>query len=104
MNKLGLILIALTLLVLTAGCGAGIIYTHTYQPLTLDMHRTPVVPTSGQGDIKHIQIGQLGIAWDDASIGTIAKKNGLKELYYADLETLKVLTIWNQYTLHLYGK
>jgi hypothetical protein len=46
----------------------------------------------------------LSAAWDDAAIGDIAKKNGIQELYFADLETLRVLGIWNQYWVHVYGK
>ena len=97
-------LIALALALMISGCGVGIIYTHTYQPLVLDMHQTPVVQTEKDGNIKHIQIGQIGVAWDSAAIGDIAKKNGLTEIYSADLETFKVLSIWNQYTVHVYGK
>jgi hypothetical protein len=100
--KFGLVALAAALLV--SGCGVGIIYTHTYQPLSLDMHNTKVVPTGADGNIKHIQVGMAGVAWDSAAIGDIAKKNGLTEIYSADLETFKVLGIWNQYTVHVYGK
>ena len=97
---------ALALVVVLSGCSAGIIYTHTMQPLTLDMHSTRAVPTSGQGDIKHLVLlyPALSFAWDDAAIGDIAKKNGIQELYFADLETLRILGIWNRYWLHVYGK
>jgi hypothetical protein len=97
---------ALAATLLLSGCTAGLIYTHTWQPLTLDMHDTKVVPTSGMGDIKHIALfnPSLGVAWDDAAIGDIAKKNGLHELYFADLEYFSVLHVWNDYTVHLYGK
>jgi hypothetical protein len=104
MRTIGFTLAAITLMLLITGCGAGIIYTHTVTPLTLDMHHTKVVQTGKTGDIKHIQIGRIGVAWDSVAFGDIAKKYGMKELYFADLETLKVLGIWNQYTVHLYGK
>ncbi len=97
-------LVALAAVLLVSGCGVGIIYTHTYQPLSLDMHQTPVVQTEKAGNIKLIQVGLAGVAWDSAAIGDIAKKNGLTEIYFADLETFKVLGIWNQYTVHVYGK
>jgi hypothetical protein len=89
---------------LVSGCGVGIIYTHTWQPLTVDVQRTPVVQSEKSGDIKHIQLPYVGVAWDSGALGDIAKKNGINELYFADLETLRVLSIWNQYTVHLYGK
>lgn len=99
-------IIAAMLAVLVAGCGAGIIYTHTVQPLSLDVHKTPAVTTEKGGDIKHLVLfsGPLSVAWDSNAIGDIAKKNGFSEIYSADLETLKVLGIWNQYTVHVYGK
>ncbi len=96
--------IALAAVLLLPACSIGIIYTHTYQPLTLDMHHTEYVPSSQSGDIKHIQFAWLGVAWDSAAIGDIAKKHGVNTIYFADLETLRVLTIWNQYTVHVYGK
>jgi len=98
------------------------LYTHTRQPLTLDMNRTMVVSTKGQGDIKHIELvwaglawnsaaigGPLeldwaGVAWDSAAIGDIARKQGLKEVYFSDLEITSILNIWNQYTVHVYGQ
>ncbi len=106
MMKKNIALAAVALAVVLSGCTAGIIYTHTMQPLTLDLHSTRIVPTSGEGDIKHLVLiyPPLSAAWDDAAIGDIAKKNGIKELYFADLETLRVLWIWNQYWVHVYGK
>ena len=89
---------------LVSGCTSGLIYTHTWQPLTIDMDRTRVVSTSGAGDIKHVAIYMASVAWDSAAIGDIAKKQGLHELYFADLETFSVLHIWNKYTVHVYGK
>jgi hypothetical protein len=104
MRTIRFTLAAAALALLIPGCGTGIIYTHTVKPLSLDMHQTKIVQTEGTGDIKHIQVWQAGVAWDSVAFGDIAKKNGLKELYFADLETLRVLGIWNQYTVHLYGK
>jgi len=92
------------LLTLLSGCGMGIVYTHTLQPLSLDMHKTPVAQTEKTGDIKHISLGMASVAWDSAAIGDIAKKNGIKEVDFADLETLSVLMVWHQYTVHVYGK
>jgi len=95
---------AIALLIMVSGCGAGIIYTHTYAPLSTDLDRTPLVQGEKTGDIKHIQLGQIGVAWDSVAYGDIARKNGMNVLYFADLETFKILNIWNQYTVHLYGR
>lgn len=96
---------AVLALVLTgAGCTAGILYQHTVAPLTINHQAAPVSGTSGESDIKHIQLPYVGIMWGDAALGDIAREKGLQELYFADLEYLSVLTIWRQYTVHLYGK
>jgi hypothetical protein len=106
MRKVKFLLRALAATLFLSGCSVGLIYTHTWQPLTLDTHATRITPTSGQGDIKHLVLlyPPLSAAWDDASIGDIAKKKGLNELYFADLEYFSILHIWNQYTVHVYGK
>jgi TRL (tRNA-associated locus)-like protein len=111
-------LIALALASLVSGCAAGqggamgdeglwptgFIYTHTRHPLTVDMHQTRVVDTEKSGDIKHIALYTSIAAWDSAAIGDIAKKNGLTEIYFADVETFSILSVWNRYTVHVYGK
>ena len=94
----------LALVLIGSGCTAGIIYTHTVEPLTLDHRATPAVGTGSEGNIKHIQLSYVGIKWGDTSLGDIARENGLRELYYADVEHLNILTVWRQSTVHLYGK
>ncbi len=103
-KKIRFALVASGLAFLLSGCGKGIIYTHTMEPLSLDMYQTKVVQSEGTGNIKHIQVSPVGVAWDSVAFGDIAKKNGMNELYFADLETFQVLGIWNRYTVHLYGK
>jgi len=107
-NGLTLLVLALALLFLPA-CGVGILYTHTVKPLTVDMHRTPVVPAEKEGSVKVISFPQFGgeyrlVAWDSAAIGDVAKKQGMTEVYFADVETFSILQIWNRYTIHIYGK
>ncbi len=104
MKKFLLNLTALVVVLVLSGCGAGALYTHTYQPVTLDMNHTGTSSTAAEGDIKHIQFNIVSVAWGSAAIGDVAKKQGMKELYFADLETFKILGIWNQYTIHVYGK
>ena len=104
MGTLARIAAVVALALIGSGCTAGIIYTHTVEPLTLNHHATPAVGSRLEGDIKHIQLLYVGIMWGDTALGDIAREKGLKELYFADLEYLSVLTIWRQYTVHLYGK
>ena len=105
MKAYRLLLPVLMLFLLLPGC----LYVHTVQPLTLDMDRTPIVAAERTGSLKLITYPPLGgnyrlVAWDSAAIGDIARKQGLKEVYFADLETLSILRIWNEYTVHVYGK
>ena len=114
MKTMKLAAAALATALLVSGCMAGqmsgtmpqmsgFIYTHTWQPLTVDMGHTMVGPTSGAGDIKHIALNMPLVAWDSAAIGDIARKQGMKELSFADLETFSILRVWNKYTVHVYG-
>jgi hypothetical protein len=94
----------LALVLVFTGCTVGILYQHTVAPLTINHHTTPVAQTEGKNDIKHIQLPYVGVMWGDTALGDIAREKGLQELYFADLEYLSVLTIWRQYTVHLYGR
>ena len=104
MRTFARIVAVLALVLLGAGCTAGILYQHTVEPLTINHQMTPAAGTRGESDIKHIQFSYFGIMWGDTALGDIAREKGLQELYFADLEYLNVLLIWHQYTVHLYGK
>lgn len=58
--------------------------------------KTIAVPTP-QGNIPLV-------AWGEAAIGEVAKREGMNEVYFADVERFSILTIWNKYTIHVYGK
>ena len=104
MRRTILILAVLISLLLISGCAQGLIYTHTVEPFTLNMHNTPVVSGKEKGDTKQLTIYYLRFKWDDNSIGSIAKERGFTELYYADHEILSILGIWRQDFVNLYGK
>lgn len=108
MRALTLIAAALAFALHLAGCTVGILYTHTVEPLTINHRATPAVGVEGVSEIKQIslplQYSPVGIGWGDISFGDVAREKGLQEFYYADLERLSVLTIWQQYTVHLYGR
>ncbi|OGW39191.1 MAG: hypothetical protein A2010_11930 [Nitrospirae bacterium GWD2_57_9] len=98
------LLTALLLLALLPGC----LYVHTLQPLTVNMDRTPLSQAEKQGTVKTISLPYMGqthlAAWGNAAIGQVAKEQDMKEVYFADLEIFSVLRIWNEYTVHVYGK
>ena len=87
-----------------AGCTPrGLLYTHLRTPLDIHMFQTPADGKNVHGDLKHIPF-YVDILWDSNAIGDIAKQNGIETVYYADLETLRILIFWNQYTVHVYGQ
>jgi hypothetical protein len=104
MGTIARIAAVLALVLVCSGCTVGILYQHTVEPLTINHLAAPAAGVEGKSDIKHIQLPYVGVMWGDTALGDIAREKGLQELYYADLEYLSVLTIWRQYTVHLYGK
>jgi len=104
MRALMRITAVLALVLFCAGCTAGILYTHTVEPLTINQRSAPAVGIEGSNDIKHIQLPYVGVMWGNTALGDLAREKGLQELYYADLEYLSVLGIWRQSTVHLYGR
>lgn len=83
--------------------GCGLIYTHTIEPLDVNLDQAPFVVDPEEGDIKHIHY-YVDVVWDSNAIGDIAKREGIDTVYYVDLEVLRVLGVWGQYTVHIYGK
>ena len=93
------------------GCLSGAVYTHTFMPLTTNFHETPVFTRkleTGESDIKDLRIPwpvSMEIKWHSNAIGDIAKREGIEEICYADIEHLSVFfSIWRQDTVHIYGK
>ena len=82
---------------------ASCVYTHTYRPLTTNFHETPVVRDKVQGDVRQLDY-YVRVMWATNAIGDVAKEHGFEEVYYADLETLRILGIWTQQWAHVYGR
>lgn len=103
--------ILLSILIFTvSGCGHyGLIYSHVKHPLDTNMEKTPVQIKSAEGSIRHvIVITQAGIcfqlAWSSAAIEEIAQKNGIRKVFYTDLEETRILSLFHTYTVHIYGE
>jgi len=104
MKRLCFYLFILAGILFLAGCTPrGLLYTHIKTPLDTNMSQTPTDGKNIHGDVKHIHF-YVDIPWDSNGIGDIAKQNGLETVYFADLETRSILGVWNQYTVHVYGK
>ena len=87
-----------------SSCVNGMLYQHTVVPLSTDFKNTPAGERTGNGDVKRFRYSVVDINWDTNAIGDIAKKAGLEEVYFADIETLRILGIWTQTWVHIYGK
>jgi predicted enzyme related to lactoylglutathione lyase len=92
----------------STGCGAvvknghavlvGAVYTRVKFPLTTDLSHTPAAVDTGGGKIVRIKEPFSGYGiyaeFNSNAIGEIAKRHGLKTVYYADIERLSILGIW----------
>jgi hypothetical protein len=104
MKRLCFYLFIIAGILVLAGCTPrGLLYTHIRTPLDINMSQTPADGKNNHGDLKHIPF-YVDVMWDSNAIGDIAKQNGIETVYFADLETLRILIFWNQYTVHVYGK
>jgi hypothetical protein len=62
-----------------------------------------VVQREADDSVKTFQY-YVRVDWGDGAIGKIANEHGIKTVHYADLETLIILGIFTQYTVHIYGE
>jgi len=99
----------LPLLLASALTGCGLIYTHVTKPLDTNFTGQQIEPLDGmsihgRNSSKHLTVESLQVEWGDRGIGQLAKDFGLQKVYYADIETLSVLSIWRQRWIHIYGE
>ena len=77
-------------------------------PYSIDLDNTPVSDASGKSTILRIRepFTDLGIYTElnSNAIGDIARKNGLEKVYFADLETFSIFSVWRTNTLVIYGE
>ncbi len=111
MLRLGAGLLLATTLLAASGCVSGLVYQRTVRPLDVNLSGSPVFKRDRNltGEVRHLAfpigiISRIDILWDSNAIGDIARRSGMKEIYYADIETERVLTVWRIDTVHLYGK
>ncbi len=109
--RLRTVLLVLALAPLLAACrsvhpGAAL-FGRYVEPLDVDLRETRVAcdrPASGKASIKHVEYRGVTVEWDSNAIGEIAKRNGIRRVLFADLETVSVLGVWKSYTVHVYGE
>lgn len=110
--------LAVLIALVSTGCGAvvknghavlvGAVYTRVKFPLTTDLNRTPAAVDTGGGKIIRIKEPFSGYGiyaeFNSNAIGEIAKRHGLKTVYYADIERLSILGIWRHDEVIVYGE
>jgi hypothetical protein len=72
-------------------------------PLDTNLSHTRKGTYHNKGNVKHLHF-YVDVMWSSNAIGDIARRNGIKTVYFADLETLSVLGIFKRYTVHVYGE
>lgn len=89
----------------SSGCVSGFVYHHTVTPLSTDFRAMAVDGgRSGTGDTKHLKLSYVDVIVDSNGIGDVARKLGMQQVDYADLERLSILGIWTQEWVHVYGR
>jgi hypothetical protein len=87
---------------------SGYIYEHYRKPYTLDLDETPVNFMEGGGKVILIKEPFTGYGvsaeFNSNAMGDLAKRYGLKRIYWADMEYFHVLGIWKERRLHIYGE
>jgi len=82
---------------------SGCIYSHTVEPLMTDFELTPTGDEPSSSEVKSVTY-YVTVEWDENGIGTIAKANGIEDIYYADIETTRILRFWKRRRVHIYGR
>lgn len=84
------------------------IFTNKKYPYSKDLDNTPVVESEQDGKIIRITepFSGYGLYSEIMSnaIGDIAEKNGIQEVYFADMEEFSILGIFKHNKLYIYGK
>ena len=97
---------AVLILLVFVGCANGPLYTHTIRPLMTNFDRTPVSDhPPARASLKMIRWSvYVDVRWDDNAIGRIARAGGLETIYYVDVEVFRVLFLWTQTFVRVYGE
>lgn len=118
MKLTGCACLAALIAFVSTGCGAvvknghavlvGAVYTRVKFPLTTDLNHTPAAVDTGGGKIVRIKEPFSGYGiyaeFNSNAIGEIAKRHGLKTVYYADIERLSILGIWRHEVVIVCGE
>ena len=84
----------------------GIVFKHIRVPLSEDLVNSPVIGEHAGGMIVQFYepVSGFSVEWNSNAIGDVAKRSGLKKVYFADMEIFSVLGIWTYRKVHVYGE
>ena len=86
----------------------GIVFKHVRVPLSEDLVNSPAIVEHTGGMIVQVKEPVSGYGlyaeWNSNAIGDVAKRSGLKKVYFADMEIFSVLGIWTHRKVHVYGE
>jgi hypothetical protein len=92
----------------TPGIPLPRLFVHIKLPLSEDLVSSPVIVIHSGGKIVQVKEPLSGYGlyarWDSNAIGDIAQSNGLKKVYFADVEIFSILGIWRQEKVYIYGE
>ncbi len=92
--------LCLALLPAATGC----VYLHVTEPLDVNFARTPAAAQHEGGSVKRVSYAWADVQWSTNAIGDIARQNGITRVHYADVETLRILGVWTERWVHVYGE
>jgi hypothetical protein len=107
--------VVLAVLLLLTGCSKALVFnnglfSHTIEPLTFNREATDI---GGNGKLVYGRINQLqyplaavfSVRLGKNGLGDVAKENGIKNIYYADIERWSaVFGLWSSEIVHIYGR
>ena len=86
----------------------GMVFTHIRVPLSEDLVNSPAIVDHTRGMIVQVKEPVSGYGfyaeWNSNAIGDVAKRSGLKKVYFADMEIFSVLGIWTYRKVYVYGE
>jgi hypothetical protein len=88
----------------------GGLFSHTVEPITFNRQPTPLSENldRARGSVNQVQfppLAVISIRVGRNGIGDVARKHGLKAVYYADLEKWSAFFgLWQRQVLHIYGR
>lgn len=88
----------------------GLIYTNIKHPITTQYNNSPTGPLARKASESktaffhdYILTG-FSAGWDDAKVADIARKGGIKDVSYAELEAMEILGVYAEFRVTVYGQ